>query len=168
MSAKVVFRTLFYQFFLLSVGLSVGFIINAEYVGWKAALVNRSIKNIFYPIEMDDELCGKIKQFASHRIWQEIGQPKNFIIIEEGLAAEEFYIAKVSYLNENNREVIDILSTRIRWKPWEYYYNDTPDITTEEELWHYYENGTLNSKETEKAFKLFRERKEINRKKIKI
>lgn len=167
MSARVVFRTLFYQFFLLSVGLAIGFIINAEYVGWKAHLVNRSIKNIFYPVEMDDELCRNIKQFAAHRIWCEIGQPKNFIIIEEGLAAEEFYIAKVSYLNENNREVIDILSTRVRWKPWEYYYTD-PTPWTEEQAWDYIENGTLNSKETDKALKLRKERQQMNKEKIRI
>lgn len=165
---KAILRTIFYQNFLLIVGLVVGFILNAEYVGWKAPIVEKSIKNIFYPLEMNDKLCENIKKYGATRIWAEIGRPRNFMVIEDGLAAEEWYVAKVSYLNENDREVIDILSTRVRWKPWEYYYNDSPDIQTEEQLLDYIENGTLNSKETDKAFKLYRERRELEAKKLKI
>ena len=35
-------RTLFYQFLLLFVGISIGFIVNAEWVGWKYPIIQTS------------------------------------------------------------------------------------------------------------------------------
>ena len=160
-------RTLFYQFFLLFIGISIGFICNAEWMGWKSSLVERSVQNIFFPIEFDENVCTNVKGLGAFRIWAELGRPKNFKIIEEGLAAEEFYIAKISYTNEYGKTVTDIKSTRVRWKPWEYYWTD-PTPWTEEEAWDYIDNGTLNSKETDKALKLRKERQQINNNKIKI
>ena len=165
---KAVLRTIFYQYFLLVVGLTVGFIINAEYVGWKSPLIVRSFNNIFYPVQMDEELCKNIKNFAATRIWSTLGMPSGFKVIEDGLMAEEFYIAKVEYQNQDGKTVTEILNTRVRWKPWEYYYNDTPDTWSEEDFKKYIKEGTLNSKETDKGFKLMRERKELERKKLKI
>ena len=43
---KCILRTLFYQFLLLFVGASVGFICNAEYVGWKFPVVELSLIHI--------------------------------------------------------------------------------------------------------------------------
>jgi hypothetical protein len=165
---KAVLRTIFYQYFLLIVGLTVGFIINAEYVGWKSPLIVRSFNNIFFPVQMDEELCQKIKNFGATRIWATLEMPSGFKVIEDGLMAEEFYIAKVEYQNENGKTVTEILDTRIRWKPWEYYYNDSPEKWSEEDFRKYTQEGTLNSQETDKGFKLIRERKEIERKKLKI
>ena len=164
---KAVLRTIFYQYFLLIVGLTVGFIINAEYVGWKSPLIARSFYNIFYPVQMDEELCQRIKNFAATRIWATLGMPSGFKVIEDGLMAEEFYIAKVEYQNQDGRTVTEFHNTRIRWKPWEYYYNDTPETWSEEDFRKYMEEGTLNSQETDKGFRLMRERKELERKKLK-
>ena len=47
-------RTLFYQFLLLFVGISIGFIINAEWVGWKYPVISNSISNIFHPVNFED------------------------------------------------------------------------------------------------------------------
>jgi len=152
-----VFRTLFYQFLLIVVGLAIGFTLNAEYIGWKSSIVAQSFNNIFFPVEFDQDVCRKLKGWGAFRIWAELDRPTNFKILEDGLAAEEFYIAKISYTNSNGKTITDIKSTRIRWKPWEYYYTD-PTPLTEEELWGYIDNGTLNSKETDKAFKLRKEK----------
>ena len=52
---KCVLRTLFYQFLLIFVGASIGFITNAEWVGWKYPIISRSYNNIFNPIDFEDQ-----------------------------------------------------------------------------------------------------------------
>ena len=153
---KTVLRTLFYQYFLVFIGISIGFIANAEWVGWKTNLIEKSFYKIFYPIEFDQSQCRKIKNWGSYRIFAFSGYPEGFKIIEDGLLGEEFYIAKFEYKDENGNIVEKIDSTRVRWKTWEYYWTD-PTPSTTEELKQYIENGTLNSKESEKALRLYSE-----------
>ena len=85
-------RTLFYQFFLLFIGISIGFICNAEWMGWKSSLVERSVQNIFFPIEFDENVCKNVKGLGAFRIWAELGRPKNFKII-----AFRLYIFSASF-----------------------------------------------------------------------
>ena len=56
-------------------------------------------------------------------------------------------------------------STRVRWKTWEYYWTD-PTPSTEEEINKYLNEGTLNSKESDKALKLYNELKKQNASKV--
>ena len=165
---KAVLRTIFYQFFLLAVGLTVGFIANAEYVGWKSPLIKRSFNNIFFPIQMDENVCQQIKSFGALKLWGLLNMPQDFKVIEDGLIAEEFYVARVEYVNENGRKVTEIKNVRVRWKPWEYYYNDTPETWDDEDVKKYIEEGTLNSHESDKGFKLMEEKAIEEAKKIKI
>lgn len=158
---RAVFRTLFYQYFLLFIGISIGFITNAEWVGWKSNLVKRSFYNIFYPIEFDQEQCNKIKNWGAFKIWAFNNRPQNFKVIEDGLLGEEFYIAKFQYINENGDVVEKIDSTRVRWKTWEYYYT-YPEPWTEDDIHDYMENGTLNSHESDKALRLYQELRKRN------
>lgn len=151
-----VLRILFYQFFLLFIGLSIGFIINAEYIGYKSLVVSRSVDNIFFPKEYDEELIKSLKSWGSYKLWILYDHPQEFTIIEEAILAEEWYWAKFSYKDSKNKIVEVIDSTRLRWKSWEYYYdNDTP---TQEELNEYIKNGDLNSQESDRALKLRREK----------
>lgn len=153
---KCILRTLFYQFLLLFVGASIGFICNAEYVGWKLPIVERSVNNVFFPIDFEDEGVlewlykqGRFKIYCLH------DYPQDFTVIEEAMAAEEWYWVKFSYKDENGNTKTKVDNTRIRWKPWEYYYEDeamTP--WTEEEMRDYINNGTLNSRDTNRAFRL--------------
>lgn len=151
-------RTLFYQFLVLFVGISIGFICNAEWVGWKSNLVSRSVKNIFFPIRYNEEVAESIKNWGRFKIYSFNGNPVNFEVIEEGLLAEEWYVCKYQYrdVDNNLRERID--SVRVRWKTWESYYED-PTPATEEELWDYLQNGSLNSRNSDKAFKLYEEKR---------
>ena len=155
--AKAVYRTLFYQFFLLFVGLSVGFILNAEYIGMKSRIISQSINNIFFPIKYTEEVNTQLKNFGAFKLWAIKGYPHDFKIIEEAIAAEEWYWAKYSYVS-NGKLIIDIDSVRLRWKPWEYYYHE--DKSTEE-LNEYFLYGDLNSKETDRAMKLRQEKKQL-------
>lgn len=153
-------RTLFYQFLLITVGLSIGFILNAEYIGWKSSIIERSVTNIFNPIKYDEDICKRVKNWGATRIWAELGRPSMFEVLEDGLLAEEYYIGKFKYTNvETGETEVKIIPQRVRWKPWEYYYTD-PTPTSKEELLKYMKDGDLNSKESDKAFRLYDELRE--------
>jgi len=162
-----VLRTLFYQFFFIFVAFTVGFLLNAEYVGWKSNVVLRSYNNIFHPINFEDPgvlQClygnGRLKIFGV------MGQYKDLEIIEEAMMAEEWYWVKFTYEDKNNNKITEIDKVRIRWKPWEYYFDEGKKMT-EEELREYIEEGTLNSRESDRAFRLMYELKDMEREKNK-
>jgi len=152
-----VFRTLFYQFLLITIGLTLGFVLNAEYVGWKSHMISRSFVNIFYPIQYNDDINQNLKNWGAFKMWVQYGSPPDFKIIEHAIAAEEFYWAKFSYTNEQGKTVTQIDNSRLRWKPWEYYYEE-PSEVTKNELEDYLQNGSLNGEETDKAIRLRNEK----------
>ena len=164
---KAVLRTIFYQYLLLFIGISIGFIANSEWVGWKSNLVERSFYNIFFPVEFDEEMCGKIKNCGLYKLYRFNDCPADFKLIEDGLLGEEFYIAKFQYTNKNGDTIEKIDSTRVRWKTWEYYYTD-PEPWTEDDIHDYMENGTLNSHESDKALRLYQEMRKQNSQKTLI
>ena len=168
--AKTVIRTLFYQFLLLFTGISIGFIINAEYVGWKYPIIQTSFYNTFYPIDFEDE--GVLKWLYGHgrlKIFGVIGKYKDVEIIEEAMAAEEWYWVKFSYVDQNGNRRTKIDHIRVRWKPWEYYYEDEAmNPMADEELREYIDKGSLNSRETDRAFRLRDEMLATERNKINI
>ena len=159
---KTVLRTLFYQFFLLFVGVSVGFLMNADYVGWKYPLVHNSIYNIFFPIDFEDEgVLEYLYDVGRFKICAFNGYPQDFEIIEEAMAAEEWYWCKYSYTDSDGETKVKIDHVRIRWKPWEYYYEDEARVPmTDEEAARYINEGSLNSRETDRAFRLRDEMKD--------
>lgn len=151
-----ILRTLFYQFLLIFIGISIGFICNAEWVGWKSEIVSKSVQKIFFPKEFDEKTCEQIKKWGAFRVWAFNDRPQDFTIIEDGLLAEEFYIAKFSYTDKKGKTVQKIDNTKVRWKTWEYYYTD-PTPWNQEDINDYIKNGTLNSKESDKALRLMKE-----------
>lgn len=159
---KTIIRTLLYQYLLLFAGLSIGFILNAEYIGWKSMVISRSINNIFFQPEYDAVVVKNLKNWGAFCLWSFRDRPEDFEIIEDAILAEEWYWAKFSYTGTDGKKHIDIDSTRIRWKPWEYYW-ENPEPRSEEELLDYLANGTINSNESDKAFKLSQELKEMQR-----
>ena len=166
---KCILRTLFYQFLLLFVGASIGFITNAEWVGWKYPVVSNSISNIFFPIKFEDPGVlqwlygnGRLKVFGL------TGKYRNVEVIEEAMLAEEWYWVKFSHTDKNDNNVTDIKSVRVRWKPWEYYFDNDINPMDEEALRKYLDDGTLNSNESDRAFRLMYELKAMNANKIKI
>jgi hypothetical protein len=163
-------RTLFYQFFLLFVGLSVGFILNVEYIGWKYPIVHNSIYNTFFPIDFEDEgVLDWLYGQGRFKISAFNGYPKDFKVIEEAMCAEEWYWVKYSYTDDNGNTKVAIDHVRIRWKPWEYYYEDEArEPVTPEELQKYLKEGTLNSRDTDRAFRLRDEMRDMEKNKINI
>jgi hypothetical protein len=126
-------RTIFYQFFLLFVGLSIGFILNAEWVGIKSLIVERSINNIFFPIEYDSHMERWVKGWGAFKVFHQADCPDEFEIIDENVYAnEEYYWCRYKYRDKNGNLKFDEGLSRVRWKTWEHYYEidsmlDTPE-----------------------------------------
>lgn len=127
---KIFLRTLVYQFLLLFVGVAIGFIGNAEYIGWKSAIIERSIQNIFFPIEYDENVERYVLETGRMRLYTTInGNPYNnsgVKVLDEMVWGEEFYICLYEHTPAEGKPVVEEYSTRIRWKPWEYYYEYQP------------------------------------------
>ena len=70
---KIIIRSIFYHWFAVFVGISIGFIANSDWVGTKAAIVERSIRNIFFPIKYNAEVEAFIKQAGATRLWSSVG-----------------------------------------------------------------------------------------------
>jgi hypothetical protein len=119
---KVVLRSLIYPWFILFIGFSIGFICNSEWFGYKYVLVERSVRNIFFPIQYDERVEEWVKSNGRLRLWASLECPKNFEIIDEFVKGEEHYWAVYKTKNSEGKEIKDIGSVRVKWKTWEYYY----------------------------------------------
>jgi hypothetical protein len=137
---KIFLRTIFYQFLLLFVGGALGFILNAEYIGWKSVIIERSLQNIFCPVRYDERVEQLIRCFGQARLENYVLRPDRtlppeFEILEDAVIWEEFYIARYAYRDEQGQRIEKFFKTRVRWKPWEYYYEyHPPEGVSMEEL----------------------------------
>lgn len=137
MVAKTVFRTIFYQFLLLFAGISLGFIANAEWVGMKSVIIEKSAKNIFCPPEYDERLDRLVKNMGSYRVFMANGRPDEFEVVDENVYYnEEFYWCRYKYRDGSGKLRFGEDITRVRWKTWEQYYDyevvDTPEKVKEQ------------------------------------
>ena len=58
------------------------------------------------------------------------------------MLAEEWYWVKFSYTDRKGNTKTEIKNIRLRWKPWEYYFDDEAfDPMNEEELRKYIDRG---------------------------
>ena len=158
---RAIMRTLFYQLFILFCISCIVVVSMPQSVGFRSMTIYMSYLNHFHPINFEQALP-TLLGVGQFRIWALQGYPDNFKVLEEAMAAEEWYWCKFEYTDKNKRPVIDIDSTRIRWKPWEYYYK-LEKTWEDAEMQDYLENGTLNSKQTDKANRLRREYLELQR-----
>ena len=144
---KVIIRTIFYHWLILCAGISIGFMGNAEWVGYKSVLIKRSIDNIFFPIEFTSEIEKKVQNIGSKKIYIELGYPNEFEILGEVVYYnDEFYWCKYKYRDIHNKLIFGESTTRVRWKTWEYNYSsnneviDTPEKARNSikklQLWH--------------------------------
>lgn len=119
---KTVIRTLLYQYLGLFVGISIGFMLNAEYLGNRTPLIERSFKNIFYPVEYNQKVKDFLIDVGRSRIFFSLPYGStNLNIIDDKMISDEQYFAKFSYNDPNGRYIlIDDYYSKINWKPWEY------------------------------------------------
>jgi hypothetical protein len=121
---KIVIRSIFYHWLFLFAGVAIGFICNSEYVGEKAVVIERSINNIFFPIEYNENIEAYVKWMGKNRIHSELGYPHDFKILEDVVKGHEYYWAIAKYTDiKTGQEIKTIVSTKVRWKPWEYSYH---------------------------------------------
>lgn len=130
--AITVLRTLFYQFFLLFVGLSIGFILNAEWCGIKGLLIKKSVDKIFFPIEYNEQMERWVKGWGAYKVYASKNYPDGFEIIDENIYHnEEWYWCRFKYVDKDKNIKFDEGTARVRWKTWEQYYEhevlDTPE-----------------------------------------
>ncbi len=158
---KTICRTLFYQFFLIFIGLSIGFMSNPQWFGWKSNLIVKSFNHIFFPVKFDADICNNLKSWGRFKLYIKNGNPEDFTVIDEAILGEEIYVLKYSYKDDKGKKRINIDDIRLRWKPWEYYY-EWAEVQTDEEIIEYLEKGTLNSRESQRALELIHERFNMN------
>jgi hypothetical protein len=121
---KIVIRSIFYHWLFLFAGVAIGFICNSEYVGEKAVIIERSINNIFFPIQYNEQIEAYVKTMGKQKIWTELDCPADFEILEDVVKAEEYYWAIAKYTDvKTGNKIKTIVSTKIRWRPWEYNYH---------------------------------------------
>jgi hypothetical protein len=126
---KIIFRTLFYHWLILSTGISIGFIVNAEWLGYKSVIIERSISNIFFPIEFTEDIEEKIKNQAAEKVFHELGEPKEFQILGQVVYYnDEFYWCKYAFRDNDDQLQFGETTTRIRWKTWEYNYGSEKEV----------------------------------------
>jgi hypothetical protein len=133
---KTIARTLVYQFLLLCAGFSLGFMLNAEYWGNRAPIVQRSMRHIFWPKQYDknvEEFCMNI---ARSRIFVETSTDcpdfTDLRIIEDKMESDEWYSATYEYRNAEGKLIqVDNYTTKVNWKPWELHYPQPDEETME-------------------------------------
>jgi hypothetical protein len=87
--------------------------------------MERSFNNIFNPVaKYNKNIENYVKKLGALRFVADHGFPANFKILEEEVIDEEFYVAKFKFTDKDGKIVEIKDSVRIRWRPWEYYYQD--------------------------------------------
>ena len=136
--AKIIARTVFYQFLALFVGISIGFLYQPQYWGNRAPLIQRSVKHIFFPIKYTEEVEQFILKIGRSRLYYETVAefdclPQLFEIIKdsERIEDEERYRCEYQYVDEDGNLDVHKYSTRVKWKPWELHFPE-PDSQLED------------------------------------
>ena len=122
-------RTLFYQFFLLFIGISIGFIVNSEWVGYKSCLVEKSIKNIFFPIKFTPKMESGMRILLAERMRAKEGYPPEFEVLSSVVVAnDEFCWIAYKYRDQDGKLVFKDDVERMRWKTWEYNFDEESSL----------------------------------------
>ena len=108
---------------------------NAEWVGVKSLIVERSIGNIFFPVQYDAHMERWVKGWGAYKVYAQNDFPKDFEIIDEHVYAnEEYYWCRYKYRDNSGKLKFDEGLSRVRWKTWEYYYEADILLTTPENV----------------------------------
>lgn len=121
---KIIARTLFYQLLFICIVSSSLFILNPSWFGKKYVLIERSMYNIFFPVEYNEDVEDYVRFMGSLRIWTELNYPAGFKVLEDRIINKEFYKAIVSYIDSDGKEHQEFKMTRVRWQTWEYHYDE--------------------------------------------
>lgn len=114
---KTVSRTIFYQFFLVFVGLSLGLIIYPEWFGSKTLVVNKSIGNIFFHPTFEEVKPG-VMYVGRLRLWTYLDCPEDLDIYDEEMLSEELYVCNYDFTRDG-KKLTGSYQTFIKWKSWE-------------------------------------------------
>lgn len=137
--AKTVFRTIFYQFLIIFIAVSIGFLSAPAYWGNRAPVINRSVEHIFFPIEYNDTVENFLLNVGRKRLYYETiiehdnKLPDLFEIVKgsEWIEGEERYHCEYQYVDKDGTLDVHKYVTRIKWKPWEFYFPSPKDLELE-------------------------------------
>ena len=123
---KIIARSVFYNWLILFVGIALGFIFNAEWSGKKYVIIEHSINNIFFPAnKYNKDVEQYVRFMGSIRLKDAHDYPEDFTILKDEILDEEFYSATIRYTDPKTGKIVEKKEgTRVRWRPWEYYYQD--------------------------------------------
>ena len=80
---KIILRSVFYPFFVLFVGITIGFIANAEWSGRKYIMIEKSINNIFFPVNKYNKNVEEyVRYMGGLKLMSNHDYPKDFIILD--------------------------------------------------------------------------------------
>lgn len=136
---KTVFRTIFYQFLIIFIAVSIGFLSAPVYWGNRAPVINRSVEHIFFPIEYNDTVENFLLNIGRKRLYYETiiqhgnKLPDLFEIVKdsEWIEGEERYHCEYQYVDKDGTLDVHKYTTRIKWKPWEFYFPSPKDLELE-------------------------------------
>ena len=129
---KTVIRTLTYQILAIFCGISIGFLMNPNYWGNRAPIIQKSVEHIFYPIKYDERVKEFCINIGRSRLF--LSLPKgayDFEIIEDDMVGEEQYAATYQYVLDGETILVKDFTSKINWKPWEFDYPTLDELESQ-------------------------------------
>ena len=124
---RIVARTAFYPVFVLAVLFCAYFIYQPCYCGMKLFVLHKSYSHHFHRVYFDDAYPA-LRAIAQLQAGMLNRGKEDFRIVDDAFLAEEFYYYKYTYTIKGV-DHIGIESFRMKWKPWEYYYDEELILT---------------------------------------
>lgn len=69
-----------------------------------------------------------LMDIGKSRLWVQLDDPKGLTFYNSKMVGEEWFETDYSYVNKDSKIIEGHYKTRIKWKPWEYYYENDGDI----------------------------------------
>ena len=128
----IVLRTLTYEFVILMAVLAGCVIYAPEYCGQKIAIIRNSYVHIFHRVEYNDGVRDELIGLGQLRFWAEMVADNpvgdSIKIKAVRIWCQEFYQVQYTYTDINGERKDGLYTTHIRWKPWEYGYQEGGEI----------------------------------------
>jgi len=123
---KIFLHTVVWRLLVISSALTLGFVINAEFVGWKSTATERFVKEKLFSIDYDAQIEELCKTLGRKQLIAELGNPSpdRLKIIKEEVANQESYSALFQFILPDGKQVLAVFQAKVRWKPADYDYSE--------------------------------------------
>jgi len=130
---KIFFRTVVWRLLVISSAITVGFAINAEFVGWKSTATERFFNEKLFSIEYNAQVESFCKTLGRKKLIAELGNPppSNLQIIKEEITEQSKYTALFKLTTPDGQQVVALYQAKVKWKPSDYDYSEPKDLGLE-------------------------------------